>query len=89
MKKLNFKKKLAETLELPPELAANSNKVSITDFCELNIINYKSIVEYESNIVRINTKEKLIKLEGESLILKNISDDEITVSGKIISVVFE
>ena len=89
MKKLNFKKRLAETLELPPELTADSNKVSITDFCEINIINYKSIVEYESSIIRINTKEKLIKIEGENLILKNISDDEITISGKIISVVFE
>lgn len=89
MKKLNLKKRIADTLELPSELIANSNKISITDFSELLIINYKSIVEYESSVIRINTKEKLIKIEGENLTIKNITDDEVAVLGEIKSVVFD
>ena len=89
MKKLNLKKRIADTLELPSELIANSIKISITDFSELLIINYKSIVEYESSVIRINTKEKLIKIEGENLTIKNITDDEVAVLGEIKSVVFD
>lgn len=89
MKKLNFKKGFADTLELPKELMCDMTKISLTGFTEFEILNYKSLVEYESNVIRINTKEKLIKIEGENLIIKNITDDEISVTGEIKSVVFD
>ena len=89
MRKLNLKKAFADTLELPKELVCDYTKISIVGFLEFEIINYKSLVEYESNIIRINTLEKLIKIEGENLIIKNITDDEICVAGEIKNINFD
>lgn len=89
MKKLSIKKKVADNLQLPLEYALNSSKISILDFNIIEIINYKSIVEYGENVIRINTKEKIIKLEGSNLNIENITDDEVKISGKIFSLTFE
>lgn len=89
MKKLNIKKKMADTFDLPEEYAVGSLKISIIDFNIIGILNYKSIIEYGENIIKINTKEKIIRIEGDSLIIDNITDDEIKIKGRINSIVFE
>ncbi len=89
MKKLNIKKKMADTLDLPEEYALGSLKISIIDFSSVGILNYKSIVEYGENIIKINTKEKMIRIEGDSLIIDNITDDEIKIKGSIKNLLFE
>lgn len=89
MKKINIKKKMADTFELPEEYTAGSLKISIIDFKTVGILNYKSIVEYGENIIKINTKDKMIRIGGESLIIDNITDDEIKVKGNIKNLLFE
>lgn len=89
MKKLNIKKKMADTFDLPLEYTVESLKLSMIDFNVLGVLNYKSIVEYGENIIKINTKEKIIKIEGESLTIDNITDDEIKIKGNIKSLLFE
>lgn len=89
MKKFNLRKSFADTFELPQELVCDTTKISLTGFTEFEVLNYKSLVEYESNMIRINTKEKLIKIEGENLIIKAVTDDEISIAGEIKSVVFD
>lgn len=89
MKKINIKKKMADTLSLPEEYALGSLKISIIDFNVIGIINYKSIVEYGGNIIKVNTKEKIIKIEGDDLTIDNITDDEIKIKGEINSIEFE
>ncbi len=89
MKKLNIKKKMADTLDLPEEYVVGSLKISIVDFNTVGILNYKSIVEYGENLIKINSKDKMIRIEGKSLIIDNITDDEIKIKGDISSVMFE
>lgn len=89
MKKLNIKKKVADNLNLPLEYVLNSSKISILDFSSVEIINYKSIVEYGENIIRVNTNKKVIKLAGSELKIENITDDEVKISGKINNLAFE
>lgn len=89
MKKFNFKKSFAEAFEFPKELVCDTTKISLTGFSEFEVLNYKSLVEYESSLIRINTREKLVKIEGENLVIRNITDDEISVVGEIKSVVFD
>lgn len=89
MKKINIKKKFADTLELPDEFVYDVPKISILGFSGIEIINYKSIIEYEEEKIRINTKDKIISISGEKLEIKNITNEEISISGKIKGVVFE
>ena len=89
MKKFSIKKKAVKNLELPGEYALNECKITLLDFSKIKVINYKSIVEYGDKIIRLNTKEKLVKIQGESLNIENITDEEIEISGCILSFFFE
>lgn len=89
MKKQTLKSKVAKSLELPEEYVSSRTKLSIVDFSGIEIINYKNIIEYANNLIRINTNEKIIKISGNDLNIENINDDEIKISGKIFSITFE
>jgi len=89
MKKINIRKKIAHTLELPQEYLDDVSKISILGFKEVTIENYKSLIEYEQDVIRINTRDKLIKIEGGGLFINNITDEEITVMGDIQKVLFD
>lgn len=89
MKKQTLKSKVAKSLELPEEYVSSLTKLSIVDFSGIEIINYKNIIEYATNLIRINTNEKIIKISGNDLNIENINDDEIKISGKIFSITFE
>ena len=89
MKKNYIKGKFADFFELPKEYVCNSVKISMTGFSEFEILNFKCLIEYENNIIRIYTGEKIVRIEGENLIIKSITDDAMSVTGNIKSVVFE
>ncbi|MFH5796828.1 YabP/YqfC family sporulation protein [Clostridium perfringens] len=48
--------------------------------------NYKSILEYDVNLIKIKTKLNTIKICGEKLYLKHITETEIGIKGIIYSV---
>ena len=50
---------------------------------EISIENYKGIIEYENDLLRVNTSVFIIKIEGKNLEIKNISDDELVVNGTV------
>ena len=89
MKKKKQKRKVDELLEFPKEVYSNEPKLVITGFEELVIENFKGILEYEEFFVRINTHIGIININGYNLNLKNMTNDDIKVCGKIESIEFE
>lgn len=87
--KKNKLKKIDRMLELPEEVCSNIPKTIITGFNEIIIENYKGILEYEEFFVRINTHIGIININGFSLNLENMTNDDIRVTGKIESLEFE
>lgn len=51
----------------------------------LSIENYINIIEFDTNLIRVKTRDKIIKITGDKLILKYISDGEIGIKGIIYS----
>ena len=51
----------------------------------LSIENYLNIVEYDNNLIRIKTKEKIVKITGDKLVLKYINEGERRIKGIIYS----
>ena len=51
----------------------------------LSIENYVNIVEFDNNLIRIKTKEKIVKITGDKLVLKYINEGEIGIKGIIYS----
>ena len=88
MKKIRLKA-LSKAIELPPEYVAGCSKITITDYGEAEILNYKNIIEYTDSLIRINCADRIIKLTGAELLVDNITDNRLVVSGKFFSLSFE
>lgn len=83
------KRRIDRWLEMPTEIVSNVPKITIIGFNEILIENYKGILEYEEIYIRINTHIGIININGFNLNLEQISEDDISVKGKIDSITLE
>ena len=81
--------RINELLEIPVEVTTTEPKITILGFKQVLIENYKSILEYEEFYVKINTYMGAININGFNLKLKEMTDDDIMVLGKIDSIDIE
>ena len=56
---------------------------------EFVLENYKGILEYNDRCVRIKTRQAVVKVNGECLELRNMSDAVLCINGQISSIIFE
>ncbi|MGL5642180.1 MAG: YabP/YqfC family sporulation protein [Paraclostridium sp.] len=73
-------------IDVPTDLQVNQPTVTILSNTFISIENYKSILEYDVNLIKIKTKISTIKISGDKLYLKYITDTEIGIKGSIYSV---
>ena len=71
----------SELQVIKPIITIYSNKF-------LSIENYVNIVEFDTNLIRVKTKEKIDKITGDKLVLKYINEGEIGIKGIINSLEF-
>ena len=76
-------------LEVPKEINSYNTKLTILGLDEILIENYKGILEYEEFYIKINTEIGAININGFNLSLKQITDDDILIKGKIESLDLE
>lgn len=81
--------KVSKFLELPREVISEVPKITITGFDEILIENFKGILEYEDYFARISTALGIININGFNLKLNQMTDDDISVKGKIENIDFE
>lgn len=79
----NIKKNVSDALDLPKEIVLNIPLVTILGNEELNIENFKNIIEYSEDKIRLNTNCGIFKIEGENLAFKEISSEKILIIGKL------
>lgn len=83
-KKEIVKEKISSALSLPKEVVMDIPLISITGNIELNIENYKGVVEYTDERIRVNTASGVLRIEGRKLLLKQITAESIQITGKLI-----
>ena len=81
--------KIDRLLEMPQEVYTDTPKITITGFNEMIIENFKGILEYEDYYIRINTSLGIININGFELKLNQISDESVSITGKIENLDFE
>ncbi len=86
--KATLKEKVAEIFELPKEIVLNMPKLVMLGNNSLIIENYKGIIEYGDCRIRVNTCTGMIRITGDKLVIKEITSEDILVSGKISSLEF-
>ena len=75
--------KFTEMLELPKEIVLNIPKITIVGNGDMIIENYKGIIEYSDARIRINTGIGTIRMNGSGLVIREITSEDIIISGEI------
>lgn len=83
MKRNSIREKIEKALEMPLELLKNIPRVTLIGNENVLIENYKSIVEYEKNIIRVSNNVCIL---GEELNVSELSAEELIITGKIKSI---
>lgn len=79
---------LANMLEIPEDMLLNLPKVTIMGNTQVFIENHMGVIEYTPQKLRIGVAFGEILITGSDFFLKNILSDELSLEGKIQSVVF-
>ena len=80
--------KIAKTLDIPQDILFNAPRLIMTSNTDLRIENYKSILVYEPEKIALTTKEFSIEISGKNLNITIITDEEIGISGDVMSIIF-
>ena len=78
---MGFRRNMTEALELPKEILLHLPLISFIGQEEVTIENYKGILEYSEETVRIGTAAGVLRLEG--LCLKQLSAECMVVTGRV------
>ncbi|MCL2373389.1 MAG: sporulation protein YqfC [Defluviitaleaceae bacterium] len=84
----NIKEKLVSLLSLPKEIALDLPVLMATGRNEINVENYKSLIEFSETRIRIRTKDGELAVEGQGLKLRHITTENILIYGKIAGVLY-
>jgi len=83
------KEKLSTMLSMPKEIALDLPVLMATGRNELNIENYKNLIEFTDKLIRIRTKDSIMTIEGDNLVLRQITTENILISGRISGILYK
>jgi len=83
-----LKEKAASLLSVPKEIILDTPLVIATGRDEINVENYKNIIEFTDKKIRLGTKAGTMTIEGDNLKLRQITTENILVSGKISGITY-
>ena len=82
----NIRQKLQAAMEIPKELLKGYSRVTIIGAEDIWIENYKGILEYNDDVVRLAND---ICIYGQNLNVEEITSEDILIVGKIRNIEFE
>lgn len=86
--KRKMQQSLANMLEIPEDMMLNLPKVTIMGNTHVFIENHMGVIEYSPQKLRIGVAFGEIVITGSNFFLKSILSEELSLEGKIDSVVF-
>ena len=66
-------------IDISADLQVTQPTITVVGNKFISIENYLSIITYDTNLIKIKTKIKTIKITGDKLLLKYITDNEIGI----------
>lgn len=81
--------RLARLFEIPGDVYGNRPKVTAIGRGEVLIENFRGIMDFQNGMIRINTNNGVIKVIGEALNIREITNEEIIIGGKISNIDYD
>lgn len=82
-KTVRHMEQLSDTIHLPDDILAGAPILTVIGQRELYLENYKSIIEYTGDEIRIQTKTGRIHIEGKALNINYYTQDAMKITGSI------
>ena len=79
--------KLSDAAELTKDITLGLPKITLLAQKEAYIENYRGIIEYDPQIVRLGYTDGIITLYGKDLTIASITDEDITINGIVTQIV--
>lgn len=83
MHRTGIKEKIINALELPKDLILDIPRITIVGDRDILLENYKNILEFSCEQIRVATGLGVIRISGENMQIREITCDNIAVSGEI------
>ena len=88
--KLNqVKSNIVESLELPRDIMYGAVIITAMGRNQVLVENYKGIIEYTREKIRLQTKNCQVTVQGQQLVVEYYTNEEMKITGRIESVFYE
>ena len=81
-----IKTKIAEKLNIPEDISNGLPIVTVMGKCEVYVENYKGIIVYEKNCIKIQTKNCRITFTGKNLEIVYYTNVDMKITGELESI---
>lgn len=82
----NAKESLISSLQLPKDLMLGAVILTITGQHEAYVENYRGIIEYTNQVIKLQTKTCRVCISGKRLAIDYFTNDEMKVTGEILEI---
>ena len=82
-KSLTVKEKVAKMLEIPNEVVSDRPRITTVGKREVFVENYKGILEFSNEIVRIKSNYGIITITGKNMKIREITSEDMIICGNI------
>lgn len=79
----SYLESLSDSLKLPGDILAGAVIITATGRSQVCVENYKGIIEYNGQLIKIQTKLCKVSIEGNNLNIDYYTNDEMRISGNI------
>ena len=86
--KKGIREKIAEMTDIPKDFMMNMPRVTILGNKEVYVDNYKGLLEYTQETIRLATTNKVIIIKGDGLMITRIVEEAVFIGGNIFSIEF-
>ncbi len=85
---MNIKSKIAQKLNIPEDISDGLPIVTVTGQCEVYVENYRGIIEYESNCIKLQTKVCRICITGKNLEIVYYTNTDMKITGQLENILY-
>ena len=86
--KENVKSNLVESLELPMDIMYGAVIITAMGRKQILVENYKGIIEYTQEKIRLQTKTCQVTIQGKRLIVEYYTNEEMKITGYIQGIIY-
>lgn len=87
--KANVKSNIVESLELPRDIMYGAVIITAMGRNQVLVENYKGIIEYTREKIRLQTKSCQVTIQGKRLVVEYYTNEEMKITGFIQGILYD